>query len=81
MLTYAYVCPQVTNMTAVTALNLARNAMSALSSSINYMVSLTDLDVSDCINLKQLSSQMGAMKQLTRIGTANANAHSHVSAY
>jgi hypothetical protein len=75
MLTYADVCPQVTNMTAVTALNLARNAMSALSSSINYMVSLTDLDVSDCINLKQLSSQMGAMKQLTRIGTANANAH------
>ena len=75
MLTYAYMCPQVTNMTAVTALNLARNAMSALSSSINYMVSLTDLDVSDCINLKQLSSQMGAMKQLTRIGTAFAIVH------
>jgi len=42
--------------------------MSALSSSINYMVSLTDLDVGNCVNLKQLSSEMGAMKQLTRIG-------------
>jgi Leucine-rich repeat (LRR) protein len=59
---------EVTNMTSVTALNLARNAMPALSSSINYMVSLTDLDVSDCKNLKQLSSEMGAMKQLSKIG-------------
>jgi len=45
---------EVTNMTAVTSLNLGKNAMPMLSSSINYMVSLTDLDVSDCINLKQL---------------------------
>jgi len=59
---------EVTNMTTVTSLNLGRNAMSALSSSINYMVSLTDLDVGNCVNLKQLSSEMGAMKQLTRIG-------------
>ena len=59
---------EVTNLTSVTSLNLAKNAMPMLSSSINYMVSLTDLDVSDCVNLKQLSSEMGAMKQLTRIG-------------
>ena len=62
---------EVTNMTSVTALNLSKNAMSALSPSINYMKALTDLDVSDCPNLKQLATDMGAMKQLARVGLDN----------
>ena len=60
---------EVTNMTNITALNLAKNQMPAVSPSLCFMASLTDLDVSECAYMRELSPEMGVMKQLQRIGT------------
>ena len=56
-------------MTGLTSLNLARNAMPALSGSLHHMMSLTELDLQECRSLRELSPEVGLMTQLRHIIT------------
>ena len=63
---------EVTNMLALTELNLSQNDFKQLSSSIAYMAALTSLDISQCGKLRELPAELGVMKQLSYINCQGA---------
>mmetsp|Transcript_5864 Transcript_5864/g.18920 ORF Transcript_5864/g.18920 Transcript_5864/m.18920 type:complete len:3255 (-) Transcript_5864:1891-11655(-) len=65
---------EVTSMTSVTSLRLSRNSIPSLSSSLQRMLSLAELDLQDCIILRELNPEMCLMTQLTRIDITGCEA-------
>ena len=62
---------EITDLTSLTSLKLARNTITGIAASIYNMASLTELDVSDNPTLTALSTEVGLMSQLRVLSVEN----------